>query len=187
MNPTFRSGDQLQVIPCDGGQIRPGDVIAFFAPGGGCRIIHRVVRVDSQGIKSQGDNSGGIDPWLLDPAHIEGRVAYARRGDRGWKVAGGLVGRLCAGVVRAIRLLNSGISAFLRPAYHWMARIGVLRRILHSVVTTRVVSFNRPAGKEFQLMLGRHVIGWLPPAGTTWHIRRPFRLLVDEPSLPRSL
>lgn len=187
MHPTFKSGDQLLVIPYGEKKIRRGDVIAFLPPGGGQRVIHRVVQVDSRGIKSRGDRNSRFDPWLLDPAHIEGRVAYARRGARVWKVAGGPVGRLSAGVVRAIRLLNSGISAFLRPAYHWTARTGILRQLFYPVIATRIVSFNRPGGTEFQLLLGRRVIGWLRPAAKKWHIRPPFRLFISEPSLPRSL
>lgn len=186
MNPTFRSGDLLQVIPYQGRKIQCGDVIAFLSPGERQRIIHRVTSVNSNGITTRGDNSNQIDPWVFTSAHVEGRVAYARRGNRGWEVAGGSMGRFSAGLVRAIRLLNSGISVFLRPAYHWMARTGILRQLLYPVITTRIVSFNRPEGREFQLLLGRLVIGWLPPAGTTWRIRRPFRLFVRESSLPQS-
>lgn len=187
MHPTFKSGDQLLVIPYGEKKIRRGDVIAFLPPGGGQRVIHRVVQVDSRGIKTRGDRNSRFDPWLLDPAHIQGRVAYARRGGMVWKVAGGPVGRLSAGVVRAIRSPSPGISAFLRPAYHWLARTGILRQLLNPVIATRIVSFNRQGGREFQLLLGRHAIGWLRPAAKKWHIRPPFRLLVDEPSLPRSL
>ena len=185
MNPTFRSGDLLQVVPYQGRKIRCGDAIAFIPPEGGRRIIHRVVCVDAQGLRTRGDNSSQIDSWVLTSAQIEGRVAYARRGNRGWEVAGGSMGRFSTDLVRATRLLDRGISAFFRPTYHWLARNTVLTRFLHPIIATRIVSFNRPEGREFQLLLGRHVIGWLPPGETKWLIRRPFRLLVTEPSLPR--
>ncbi len=185
MNPTFRSGDQLQIVPYDGRRIRRGDVIAFLPPEGGLRIIHRVAWVDAQGLRTRGDNSSQTDPWVLTSAQIEGRVAYARRGNRGWEVAGGSMGRFSAGLVRTMRLLDRGISALFRPTYHRLARNTVLTRFLHPITPTRIVFFNRPEGREFQLLLGHHVIGRLPPGEAKWLIRRPFRLLVNEPSLPR--
>jgi signal peptidase I len=141
MNPTFRSGDLLQVIPYQGRKIRRGDVIAFIPPDEGQRIIHRVSRVNSNGITTQGDNSSQTDPWVLTSAQIEGRVAYARRGNRGWEVAGGSMGRFSADLVRTMRLLDRGISAFFRPTYHWIARNTVLTRFLHPIIATRIVFF----------------------------------------------
>jgi hypothetical protein len=146
-----------------------------------------VVRVDSQGIKTQGDNNNLIDPWVLHPVHIQGRIAYARRGGRRWRVAGGFLGRLSATRVRTIRLLDSGISALLRPAYQWMARNAVFRGLAHRMPAIRTISFDRPDGRELQLLLRLRVIGWLRPGMAKWHIRRPFRIFVDEASLPQSL
>jgi hypothetical protein len=41
-------------------------------------------------------------------------------------------------------------------------------------------------GKELQLLMGRRVIGRWLPGMSRWHIRRPFRLFVDEASLPEN-
>jgi len=45
--------------------------------------------------------------------------------------------------------------------------------------------FNRSDGVEFQLLMAGHVIGRLIPGKGEWFIRRPFRLFVDEASLPQ--
>jgi hypothetical protein len=50
----------------------------------------------------------------------------------------------------------------------------------------RVISFNREAGTELQLVMGQRVIGRRLEGKTRWHIRRPFRLFVDEEALPEN-
>jgi len=50
----------------------------------------------------------------------------------------------------------------------------------------RVISFNRDAGTELQLVMGRRVIGRWLEGKSGWNIRRPFRLFVDEAALPEN-
>ncbi|MGD8776215.1 MAG: hypothetical protein PVF76_16570 [Syntrophobacterales bacterium] len=49
-----------------------------------------------------------------------------------------------------------------------------------------MISFNRDAGTELQLVMGQRVIGRRLEGKTRWHIQRPFRLFVDETSLPEN-
>jgi len=63
MNPLLMGGDGLHIVPYKGRPIRPGDVIVFIRPGGETKVVHRVVSVDSRGIKTRGDNpSNHVDP-----------------------------------------------------------------------------------------------------------------------------
>ena len=82
MKPILKPGDRLQIIPYHGQKIRGGDVVVFIPPGGEVKIIHRVIYVGSQGIKTRGDNCNQADPWALSSDHILGRVVCARRGNR---------------------------------------------------------------------------------------------------------
>jgi hypothetical protein len=50
----------------------------------------------------------------------------------------------------------------------------------------KVLSFDRAAGTELQLLIGRRVIGRWPPGKIGWQIRRPYRLFVDEEALPEN-
>jgi len=186
MNPALKPGDRLQVIPCNGQKVRRGDVIVFVPPGGESRIVHRVVSIDSEGIKTRGDNNFVLDQWVLSPKLILGRVASVKRGKKRRRIFGGLMGQLYHSVVRAINLCNSSVSAILRPSYDWLARSGIFRRCMPAQMRPRVISLNRAAGTELQLHLCRHVIGKWLPGHKGWHIRRPFRLFVDEGSLPEN-
>lgn len=186
MNPILRSGDRLEVVPYGKQKIRRGDVIVFVTPGGGSRIIHRVVAVDSHGIRTRGDNSKYIDSWVLRPSEILGRVFFAQRGSRRLRVFGGPLGHLFAVTVRAIKIIDSSLSSLLRPLYQRLARAGIFGRWLPACMKTKAISLSHPAGTELQLLMGKRVIGRWLPGMRRWHIRRPFRLFVDEATLPEN-
>jgi hypothetical protein len=183
MNPTLKAGDRLHIIPYDGKRIRRGDVIVFIPAGSDSRIIHRVVSINCHGIRTRGDNCCQLDPWILKPDHILGRVVYARRRNRRLRVFGGSLGHLLGVTIRVINAIDQRVSGLLHPAYEWSARAGMFRRLLPAQMTPRVISFARPEGTELQLLMGRWLIGRRLPGRSRWYIRRPFRLFVDENSL----
>jgi len=186
MNPILKSGDRLSVTPYNGKEVGRGDVIAFLPSGGDSKIIHRVVSVGSKGIRTRGDNSSHVDPWILRHDQILGRVVAAQRGNRRRRIFGGLLGRLFAAKIRVIRAIDSPVSALLSPAYREFARAGIFIQLLPAQMRPRVISLNRAAGKELQLLMGRRVIGRWLPGRNGWNIRRPFRMFVDEESLPEN-
>lgn len=186
MNPIFKAGDRLRIISYDLGKIRAGDVVVFVSPEDGSKVVHRVISVNSDGIRTRGDNSYHEDAWVLSREHIIGRVVAAQRGNRRRRVFGGPLGRLFAASVRVIRAIDSRVCSLLRPAYEELAKGGIFFRLLPAQTRPRVVSFDRAAGKELQLLMGRRVIGRWLPGMSRWHIRRPFRLFVDEASLPEN-
>ncbi len=184
MNPTFRTLDGLQIIPYHGRTIRPGDVIVFNPPGLSRKVTHRVVSIDSQGIRTRGDNNPYDDPWLLTPDQVLGRVVCAQRRNLRLRIYGGLIGRLYVTAVRATHLIEVKISTLLHPVYHRLARTDIFRLWLPALVKTRILSFSRPNGTELQLVIGHCVLGRRLPKQNQWQIRRPFRLLFNEASLP---
>jgi signal peptidase len=185
MKPTLKAGDGLSVIPYGDDKISIGDVVVFRHPQGNHNVVHRVVSIDSRGVRTRGDNNSGIDPWVLRPDNIIGRVVSAQRKNRGMTIHGGAWGRVFAPALWTMKQVNLTFSRILRPAYHVLARSGIFRRCLPLQQKTRVLSFNRPEGKEFQLLLGTRVIGRRLPGIDQWQIARPFRLFIDESSLPK--
>jgi signal peptidase len=185
MNPLLVDGDGLHIVPYKDRTIRPGDVVVFIRPGGETKIVHRIVSVDAKGIRTRGDNAPKVDPWMLTPDHILGRVTYIQRKNRRRSIAGGFVGQLEACSFRCTRLFDTIVSFLLRPAYRKLYHLASLRKTLHGILKPRVLSFGRPEGMELQLVVGRCLIGRRLPGEEHWEIRRPFRLCVDEELLPR--
>lgn len=182
MAPTLRHADVARLEPCEVSQVRPGDVICFYRSldhG----WISRVVSVDSRGIRTRGDNTLQPDPWLLQEEDLIGRVVGAHRGNRFITVRHGRIGRLTAQGCRGMHTLESWFSPYLRGIYHRLSRRGLFRRWLPAGWTPRIVAFQRPRGTEYQLLMGRRVVGQHLP-GREWQIQRPFRLFVAEKSLP---
>jgi len=184
MKPTLRPGDRLRVSPYHSQKTRRGDVVVFTPPGNVFKIIHRVVSVNSKGIRTQGDNCDRIDPWVLRPDQIVGRVISVQRGNRRRRIFGGYLGRMFAETARALHAIDSCASVMLRPVYDRLARSGILRRWMPVSMEPRVISFNHSGETELQLLMGRLVVGRRLPGMAHWRIRRPFRLFVDEDSLP---
>jgi signal peptidase len=187
MNPILKAGDRLQIAPCNLEEIRVGDVVVFISPEDGSKVVHRVISVNSDGIRTRGDNCNQEDKWVLRRENILGRVVSAQRGKRRRRIFGGTVGRLLAVTVRAIHAMDSRVSYLLRPAYDELAKVSIFTRLLPAQMRPRVISLKRAAGEELQILMGRRVVGRWLPGKTRWHIRRPFRLFVDEAALPENI
>ncbi len=192
MVPTFAPGDLLTVRPYDSTRIRPGDVIVFRSPESGDLITHRVVEAREDGLVTCGDNPDSpVDPWILSPAEVVGRVESVERGGRVRRVWGGSVGlashRIRRHHARLCRLWRRAISAVLRRCGlgMWLARLA-LWRVLPPSRRPRVLAVRRPCGTELLLVFGAKVIGRAAPSGRFWSIRFLYLPFVDRAFLRRA-
>jgi signal peptidase len=181
MNPTLYESDLLEIEPYGKYSVQVGDVILFIPPQGERPAVHRVVRVSPEGIRTCGDNNSRMDSWIIHPKDVLGKVVRAARGRRRRSIYGGRLGWLWFAGIRAFKVLVESASFF----YHLLAQWGVLRRCVPLQKWMRIIAVNHAHGKELKLILGRWVVGWRRPEGLQWQIRRPFRLFVDERSLPQ--
>jgi signal peptidase I len=186
MNPTLKPGDRLRVVPYCGRKIRVGDVVVIHSPDREKHVVHRVVSVDSQGIRTRGDNNSNIDPWPLRPEDIIGRIDRAERKNRTKKICAGLRGRIYVSGFRAMKQADSMVSGILHPAYRWFAKSGVFKKFLPQQMKPQVLCFKGSNFTEMQLLIGSRVVGRLLPGQDRWHIRRPYRLFIDELTLPKA-
>jgi hypothetical protein len=176
MNPTLSQEDILEVEPAY--SLMVGDVVLFNSDHR--LVVHRVAHLGQEGIRTKGDNNDLVDPQLLMPQEIIGRVVGAWRGDRRRSISGGKAGRLFAAGVRLRRFLNEKAIRVVSPSYNSLSRWGLFRP-LGRLLRLRLVGFG---DGELQLMLGSRVAGYCRP-GRKWVIRPPYRLIVNDSSLPR--
>ena len=130
MHPTFKFSDILQIAPYQGERIRCGDVVIFNSPKNGEKVVHRIVSLDAERIKTAGDNNNKTDEWFLRPCDILGRAVYVRRENKILKVYGGRRGLVYLIFLKAKRVIKRGVIWLLRPPYRWLARIGIFKQIL---------------------------------------------------------
>jgi hypothetical protein len=181
MHPTLNELDLLEIEPYGHRPIRVGDVIIFLLSKEDRPVVHRVVRILPEGIRTRGDSNNRMDTWVLSPDDVIGQVVRAARGRRRRPIYGGTFGRLWSLGVRGFKML---VRSFSFP-YYLLARWGKLRHCAPIQKRMRIIAINRPAGKALQLLLGRWLVGRYNPGMDHWQIRRPFRLFVDEHSLPK--
>jgi signal peptidase len=181
MHPTLSELDLLEIKPYSHRPIRVGDVILFLLSKGDKPVVHRVVRISPEGIRTRGDGNNRVDTWILSPEDVIGQVVRAVRGKRRRPIYGGTFGRVWSLGVGGFKMLVRSLSL----PYYLLARWGNLRHWGPIQKRMRIIAVNHSQGKELKLMLGRWVIGWRRPEGLEWQIRRPFRLFVDERSLPK--
>ncbi len=175
MNPTLFQEDILEVEPAD--PLRLGDVVLFNSDYK--LVVHRVVRLSPDGIKTRGDNNDLVDPYLLMPQEIIGRVVGAWRGNSRRSIARGRAGQLFVACIRLRRLLYGKAIRMVSPSYNSLSRWGLLRP-LGQLLRLRLVGFG---DGELRLMLGSRVAAYRRP-GREWVIRPPYRLIVNDSSLP---
>jgi len=184
MSPTLKKGDILKVAPYKDRDIRIGDVILFKSPYGKTSIVHRVVFVDNKGVRTKGDNIIPIDDFILHPNDIIGRVVSAHRGKKEVKIFNGLQGQIYTLILETGKRLDMVVSAMLRPVYRWLTRTGIFRKLFSRWIRIQVLYYKYGDNMEMQLQLGRRVIGRRLPGQNQWHIVRPFKVFVDEATLP---
>src|SRR5208283_2248782 len=121
MNPTFKAGDGFIVAPYKDKKILCGDVITFRPKDREHNVVHRVIKVDRHGVRTMGDNSNNVDPWILTPADIIGRVVSIKRKHREFPVSVGLRGRIYGFLIRRYNMLIKKVSRVLHPLYHFFS------------------------------------------------------------------
>jgi len=185
MNPTLVEPELLRVRPYGGERVRPGDIVCFRSLDGGRTVVHRVVAVGEEGIRTRGDRNGQDDAWVLPAADIIGRVTAAQRGTRRRKVPGGWRGFAALHYAR----LGSGIGrragTVPHKLYELAASLGPFDRLLPRALRPRMVRFDARHRVLLRLVMGRQAVGQYDDQRAVWHIRRPFRLFVDERALRR--
>jgi len=78
MSPSLQVGSLALILPAHS-PVRPGQVIMFTPPGEDHTYVHRVIKVVRndgavRGYRTQGDEVGRPDPWLITPSEVKGRV-----------------------------------------------------------------------------------------------------------------
>ncbi len=196
MNPTLREPDLLWVEPYGHRPVRAGDVVCYKSPAENVNIVHRVVSVGrpgtgdggpKDGIRTRGDNNLGPDIGVLTADDLLGRVVSAQRGSRLRPITGGLTGRTVAWSVRLRKVVWRVVAGVVSGAYQGFVRSGPFDFLLPDGLRPRLVCFNGREAAILKLLMGSRTVGHYDYRFNQWHIRRPFRLFVDEQTLPRPI
>jgi len=76
MSPTFNVGDIVFVHAIGGSDIRVGDIVAYVMEGKQI-VVHRVIYIGPEGIRTKGDANPDPDPFIVNYREILGKVVLA--------------------------------------------------------------------------------------------------------------
>lgn len=183
MYPALRALDQVNVTPTCG-EIIPGDIVVFQHDPTDKMIAHRVISAGNDGIRTMGDNNPKPDDLILRPEMIIGKVTGIRRGKRMIRVRGGLQGRLWTAAYRTIKKALATAEIILVKPYHLLAISGIFRIWLPESLKYKVIKIEKKENVGLILSMGGRMIGRYNYRIGKWLIKPPYKLFVDETSLP---
>lgn len=184
MNPTLVEPDLMEVEPYGETPPQIGDVVVFVSPENDSQVVHRIVEIMVDGIRTRGDNCSDVDDWVLQPKHIVGKVLSVSRGDTRRQLANGAAGAALAKKLHRRRRLRVAIRWMLHPLYRGLAWTGI-GRLLPATRRVQVVTSQSGGTMHARVMLDGREIGWYNHRRGTWEIRFPYLFLVNKPKLPR--
>jgi hypothetical protein len=164
MTPTLSTQDLLEIKSYQHKTPRVGDIVLLF--------------------KTKGDYCDVADSWILKKEDVIGQVIAAHRGNKRRNISGGIVGRIAGLTFIMRRKTNWVITKLLRPIYRSLCTDGILHWLIPLRLTPQVATYRSGSDDSHKLLLGKRVIGSYDEARLQWQIKRPYRLVVDENSLP---
>ena len=176
MLPTFKPGEVLYARP-DIRTIQPGDVIIYEQ--GGLRVVHRVIDLEDDGVKTRGDANPCVDEDIISFEQIYGVVEKAGNWDRMRKIKGGRF----AAIRAETRWRWGGFIGQLRPVigapYRWIKSRRWLTKFWHpTVLKVRLMSSD---GEVVKYIVGGKTVAAFDLSSGHFTCRRPYDLIIFPP------
>jgi hypothetical protein len=185
MNPTFRDLDVIEFVPITNEKLRIGDIIVIMRETDpGQRIIHRIVAISTEGIRTRGDNNKEIDHWILKKHEIEGRVIKVLRKGREIPLHLGYAGYLEFLLHTMRNRIVASCIRVLQYPYRRCSHSTFFSKTFSKVIHYRIVTFSGSDRYEAFLYFGPFCAGYRKKGQDIWEIRPPFGLLIHPSHLP---
>lgn len=173
MNPTLWENDLLEVVPCQFTDICPGDVIYYLPAEQRDGVVHRVVQVTKDGLRTRGDRNMVEDILTVQPAYVIGKVVTFWRNTRHHHVVDGWRGRWRSAQLHIFWRMIGACSRILMPLIQRIQQ-GFFIRDIPKMLSLRQIVYQVDGQKRTYLYLGRSRIGWFDDDHCIWCLISPF-------------
>lgn len=180
MSPVLKPGDGVVVEKNSSiDTFKVGDIICFRPKGYPHFIIHRIVKIKSNGIITRGDNNASNDHYLINEEFEPVLVTGIRRGDKTIKVYGGKLGYLNQKKNILFKKLRRIFKSSLKRILDKIAGTGIFYSF--NIFKNKIKVLNYKMNKlEYDIMLiNKKQIG-KRYKGEKWNIRQPWKLFIKE-------
>ena len=181
MVPAFRPGDVVTIESKALTAIRPGDVVVYRGHGPSGEptdVVHRVLSVTPDGLLTRGDSNPSADEGRVTQDALIGRVTHVERHGRLRRAPGGRWALLQLWARRLWGLFWRPIKATARPAYRWLRKSGLARRVWHPDVIPLLLTAGQATVKYVHR--GR-TVAWRQLHTGRFSCRRPYDLILLRP------
>lgn len=183
MKGTFQTGDVLILTPVSFQKILVGDIIVFnssyFAS---CNeVVHRVVRITSDGLFTRGDSARHEDPSPITNNDLIGKVTKKVCGNHILPVSGGLRGQIRGVILSYYWVLIRALIQFAIAPYYALKCSGLARIFCRPRVTFNLI--RNPERSFIQLICRNAVVGRIMLDTCTIEIKKPWDLVIREKDL----
>ncbi len=180
MQGTLFFGDRLLVQNTSIKDIHPGDVVVFQRTGCAYITVHRVRRISSTGLKTQGDACSRPDTGYVTESNLQGKVVRVVRDNAVVKISDGLRGRIRAATLRYKRFLKIHFLRLFQPYYLFLGRIIVFAFRWNPSISC--LHLNTPYGVVTKYVHNKNTIAtWNNNTGH-WECRRFYDLIIRKPA-----
>ena len=181
MYPTLRNGDGLVLEKFRSfDEIIVGDIITYPHPdpAKSFDVVHRIIKIEEEGVITRGDNNNKVDPYLVRFEDIKGKVKAVKRNNKEIKLKNGSTGY----ILHKIMLFRKYSFNFLYPLRMLSAAIeeSGLLRMLHPLIKLEKMNVTNKSKKEILLIYKGRVIGRKNVKNNKWKIKFPYKLIIDK-------
>ena len=184
MYPTLRTGDSIIIKQYKNNhEISIGDIIVYPSPkeSESFDVVHRVIKLLSNGVMTRGDNNINNDPYIVKYEMIYGYVAFLRRKNKTKAVLNGSVGLL----IHKIMLIRKFCSPFfLKPLQKFSRLVDSLKifNFMHNALSLEKIAVCKQGKKEIILATKGKVIG-RKKGNCDWQIKFPYKYFINKRKL----
>ncbi len=177
MSPTLLEPMILEIIKVD--HYYCGDVIVFSHMNKK-NIVHRIVKVTANGYITRGDNNL-MDDEPIDYHNIHGKVVAAFRGVKRYKVSNNKYGYLLHRYLQIRKMVLLYCSKTLAFGYHLLSGSDIFANLSPKKYTPQIIQYQN---RQAHLYIGKILVGRYDVRRRHWIIFRPWRIFINEKTLP---
>ncbi len=178
MKPTLSEPIILEVFRAE--QYNRGDVVVF-SDRNSHNIVHRIVKLTESNFITRGDNNLMDDEPIIQ-ANISGKVVAAYRGEKRYRLSEGKNGYRLHRYLQIQKIILRYPQRILSFGYRLLSQPHFFTKLLPRKYKPKIVQYQNCLA---QLYLGKILVGRYDVRRQNWIIFRPWRIFIDEKTLPK--
>ena len=181
MYPTLKSGDGLVLYTYTSfDEVKIGDIIIYPHTEKPFDVVHRIIKIEPDGVITRGDNNNKIDPYLVKYEDIIGKVLSAKREFRSIQMLSGKRGYYFHRLLIIKKFTLPYITRPMSFVSNQLTKFKIFN-FCHSLFNIEVVHVSRGDNHTYILRHNNKPIGSKSlETDNQWKIKFPYKLFINK-------